>query len=84
MALFQDCDLDQARRFCGYLVHHRHRIVNHAYFQAEGLPIGSGAVESSIKQIDARMKRTEAQWKAENVPQALSVRCAYLNGQLDI
>jgi hypothetical protein len=82
-ALFHDCDLDQARKFCNYLDHHRTRIVNYAYFKAEGLPIGSGAVESSIKQIDARMKLTGAQWKSENVPQALSIRCAYLNGQLD-
>lgn len=82
-ALFRDCKLDQARKFCNYLNHHRQRIVNYAYFQAEGIPIGSGAVESSIKQVDARMKLTGAQWKAENVPKALSVRCAYLNGQLE-
>lgn len=82
-ALFQDCQLDQARKFCNYLEHHRQRIVNYAYFQAEGIPIGSGAVESSIKQIDRRMKLTGAQWKSENVPNALSVRCAYLNGKLD-
>lgn len=83
-ALFHDCKLDQARKFCNYLEHHRQRIVNYSYFQAEGIPIGSGAVESSIKQIDARMKLTGAQWKLNNVPQALSVRCAYLNGQLAV
>jgi hypothetical protein len=83
-ALFTDCTLDQARKFCNYLDHHRARIVNYAYFQAEGLPIGSGAVESSIKQIDARMKLTGAQWNAQNIAQALSIRCAYLNGQLNV
>jgi hypothetical protein len=81
-ALFQDCQLDPARKFCHYLERHRHRIVNYAYFQAEGSPIGSGAVESSIKQIDHRMKLTGAQWKSQNVPRALSVRCAYLKAQL--
>jgi hypothetical protein len=81
-ALFQDCRLDQARKFCHYLERHRHRVVNYAYFQAEGIPIGSGAVESSIKQIDRRMKLTGAQWKSQNVPRALSLRCAYLNAQL--
>jgi hypothetical protein len=81
-ALFQDCQLDPARKFCHYLERHRHRIVNDAYFQAEGSPIGSGAVESSIKQIDHRMKLTGAPWKSQNVPRALSVRCAYLNAQL--
>lgn len=83
-ALFQDGDPDQARKFCNYLKRHQQRIVNYAYFQAEGLPIGSGAVESSIKQIDARMKLTGAQWNPENVPKAVSIRCAYLNGQLDV
>jgi len=82
-ALFQDCQLEQARKFCQYLDQHRQRIINYAYFQAEGIPIGSGAVESAIKQLDARMQLTGAQWKAESVPQALSVRCAYLNGQLN-
>jgi hypothetical protein len=28
------------------------------------------------------MKLTGAQWNSENVPHALAVRCAYLNGQL--
>lgn len=55
--------------------------VNYDYFQAEGLcAIGSGAVESSIKQINRRVKISGAQWKEENVPQVLAHRCAYLNG----
>lgn len=84
-ALFTGCKLDQARKFCNYLEHHRQRIVNYAYLQAEGIcSIGSGAVESSIKQIDRRMKISGAQWKPENVSQALQVRCAYLNGQLAV
>ncbi len=32
-----------------------------------------------IKQISSRMKIVGAQWKAENVPQYLRLRCAYLN-----
>jgi hypothetical protein len=83
-AVFAECELDQARKFCKYIEHHRERIVNYAYFKAEGIPIGSGAVESSIKQIDFRMKRSGAQWKRENIPQALSVRSAYLNGQFTV
>lgn len=42
--------------------------------------IGSGAIESTIKQIDRRTKISGAQWKVENVPQVLAHRCAYLNG----
>ncbi len=66
---------------CTYLEKHRHRIVNYYYFQAEQIcSIGSGSIESTIKQIDRRIKISGAQWKAENVPQVLAHRCAYLNG----
>ena len=46
--------------------------------------IGSGAVESAVKQIAHRVKLTGAQWKKENVPHILQLRCTYLNGQLAI
>ena len=46
--------------------------------------IGSGAVESAVKQIAHRVKITGAQWKAETVNNILQLRCAYLNGQLAI
>ena len=84
ISLFDECKLEQARRFRQYVQHHRDRSINYSYFQAEGIPIGSGAVDSSIKQIDYWMKLPGAQWKRQNVPQALSVRCAYLNGLLDL
>ncbi len=62
--LFETCQHRQARCFCQYLRKHRHRIVqylrkhrhrivNYDYLQAEGIcSIGSGAVESTVKQID--------------------------------
>lgn len=85
LKLFEDCQGEQAQRFCKYLERHRSRIVNYAYYQAEGLcSIGSGAVESSIKQIDARLKLPGAQWQQENVNAMLNLRCAYLNGKLDL
>ncbi len=81
IALFKDCAKKQAKKFCKYLRKQRHRIVNYDYFQAEGLcSIGSGAVESAIKQIDRRIQISGAQWNVENVPQVLAHRCAYLNG----
>lgn len=83
--LFDNCRHKQAHNFCAYLDKHRHRIVNYAYFQAEQLgPIGSGAVESGVKQLDRRLKLSGAQWKPENVNQMLVLRCAYLNGALAI
>jgi hypothetical protein len=57
---------------------------NYRYYQMEGLPIGSGPVESWIKQIDERVQITGARWKPERVPQILALRCAYLSGRLDL
>lgn len=55
LELFRNCSLKQAHNFCQYLDKHRHRVVNYEYFQAEQIcSIGSGAVESSVKQIDRR------------------------------
>lgn len=81
IALFANCNLKQAENFCTYLEKHRHRIINYQYYQSEEIcSIGSGAVESSIKQIDRRTQISGAQWKFENVPQVIAHRCAYLNG----
>lgn len=84
-ALFANCRGKNMLNFCAYLDRHRQRIVNYDYYQTEQLcSIGSGAVESAIKQLGKRIKISGAQWKAENVNQILSVRCAYLNGLLAI
>ncbi len=83
LALFSTLKKKQAQNFCNYLRHHRHRLVNYDYFQAEGIcAIASGAVESTVKQIDRRLKISGAQWKIENVPQVLKHRCAYLNNAI--
>lgn len=74
---------DSARRFSTYLTGHAGRIPNYRYYQMEGLPIGSGPVESWVKQIDARLQVTGAQWNEETLPQMLKLRSAYLNGQFD-
>lgn len=81
LALFEPLSKKSARDFCNYLRNHRARIVNYAYCQAEGVPIGSGAVESTVKQIGRRIKISGAQWERKNVPQVLKHRSAYLNGQ---
>ncbi len=83
--LFASCCSQQAKNFCAYLEKHQNRIVDYNNFQSEQLiSIGSGAVESAVKQIDRRMKISGAQWKIENVNQALQLRCAYLNGHLAV
>ena len=81
IALFEGWENKEVNNFIVYLNKHRHRIVNYDYFQTEGISIGSGSIESTIKQIGRRIKISGAQWKRENVPKVLSLRCAYLNGQ---
>lgn len=78
--ILQACRLGQVANFIAYLQKHWLRIPNYKYLQAEGISIGSGAVESAIKQISRRVKLSGAQWNAANVPQLLKHRCAYLNG----
>jgi hypothetical protein len=78
---FKDWKHERVETFIAYLNNHRGRIVNYDYFQAEGISIGSGAIESTVKQIGGRIKLSGAQWNSENVPQVLLHRCAYLNGQ---
>ena len=63
---------------------HRSRIPNYRYSQLEGLPVGSGPVESIIKQIDTRLQVTGAKWKSENIPKILALRRSYLNQQLTL
>jgi hypothetical protein len=71
---------DKVDNFIAYLKQHRHRIVNYDYYQSEGISIGSGTIESTIKQIGRRIKISGSQWKTKNVSQVLLHRCAYLNG----
>jgi hypothetical protein len=78
---FKDWHHERVSTFIAYLNKHRSRIVNYAYYQAEGISIGSGAIESTVKQIGRRIKLSGAQWEKENVPQVLKQRSAYLNGQ---
>ncbi len=85
IAYFLNSHRKQARNFCAYLAKHRHRLVNYSDFQEQQLSsIGSGAVESAVKQIDRRLKISGAQWKLVNVSRILQLRCAYLNGLLAV
>lgn len=48
---FKDWQHERIDTFIAYLNKHRHRIVNYSYFQAEGISIASGTIESTVKQI---------------------------------
>lgn len=84
--LFAQLRRKEAQNFGNYLDRHDRRLVNYNYCQnalLNPIPIGSGAVESAVKQLDRRLKLSGAQWKPENVNQVLALRCSYLNGFLD-
>ena len=66
-------------KFQSYLAKHRDRIPSYETYQKFNIPIGSGDVESKIKQVGARVKLSGARWNRENVPRILHLRCAYLN-----
>jgi hypothetical protein len=78
---FKDWQNQQVDNFIVYLNKHRHHIVNYDYFRSNGISIGSGTIESTVKQIAGCIKLSGAQWKADHVPQVLLHRCAYLNRQ---
>ncbi len=78
---FDDWNHERVTTFIAYLNKHRLRIVNYGYYQAEGISIGSGAIESTIKQFGQRIKLAGAQWQKDTVPQVLKQRSAYLNGR---
>jgi hypothetical protein len=80
IVLFSGCKFKRAINFLTYLRNHRHRIPEYGYLQKQGITIGSGSVESTIKQIGRRVKISGAQWNKDNVAQVLRHRCAYLNG----
>jgi hypothetical protein len=73
--------LPPQNRLRRFLEKQQTRLVDYEDFQRAGIPIGSGVVESAIKQIGACIKITGARWKKENVNSALANRLAYLNSK---
>jgi hypothetical protein len=76
LEVFKNARLKPAQNFCDYLKQHASRIVNYAYFQCMTLspsPIGSGSVESAVKQIDQRLQLTGALWNPVNVNRMLAI-----------
>lgn len=84
IALFDDMKKKQARNFQNYLRKHRLRIPDYQLYQELGICLGSGSVESWIKQIGSRVKIVGAQWNRDNVSQMLRLRCAYLNQDVSL
>lgn len=56
--------------------------IDYAQFAAQGLPIGSGAVESANKVVvEARLKGAGMHWSPAHVDGMLSLRCAICSNQ---
>jgi hypothetical protein len=82
ISLLERLEPTGGKKMVKYLQKHRYRVINYEYCQREKIcSIGSGAVESGVKQISQRIKLTGAQWKKEDVNKILQLRCAYLNGK---
>ena len=56
----------RAKNFPAYLTKHYQRIPDYQYCQQLGIVIGSGDVESKIKQVGARVKLSGARWHLHN------------------
>jgi hypothetical protein len=60
-----------------YFEHHRRRM-QYLEFREEGFPIGSGTIESGVKQFKQRLTGTGMRWNAHNARRMLVIRAAVL------
>lgn len=65
-----------------YFQHHHHRM-NYQQFRADGYFIGSGTVESLIKQFKARLAGAGMRWHRHNAETMLVIRAAVLGQHFD-
>jgi len=61
-----------------YFERHQRRMQYHQ-FREDGLPIGSGTVESAVKQFKQRLCGTGMRWEEDNANRILVIRTAVLN-----
>lgn len=66
----------------GYFEHHQRRM-QYLEFREEGFPIGSGTVESGVKQFKQRLSGSGMHWHAENANRMLVIRAAVLGVDFD-
>jgi hypothetical protein len=76
--------LDQASlsQFSHYFHTHQRRM-QYQQFRENGLPIGSGSVESTVKQFKARLTGPGMRWNPEPAQRMLLIRAAVLDGSFD-
>jgi hypothetical protein len=65
-----------------YFERHKRRM-QYLEFREEGLPIGSGTVESGVKQFKQRLSGTGMRWHLDNVNRMIILRSAILGHDFD-
>ena len=77
--------LDKATlaQFSHYFHHHQRRM-QYQEFREEGLPIGSGTVESGVKQFKTRLTAAGMRWNPESAQRMLLIRAAVLDHSFDV
>jgi len=72
---------DLAQRAVTYYSNNRHRM-DYPRYRANGYQIGSGTIESAVKQIASqRMKVSGARWHVNNARSVAKARAAFLSKQ---
>lgn len=65
-----------------YFERHQRRM-QYLEFREEGFPIGSGTVESGVKQFKQRLTGTGTRWNPRNADRMLTIRAAALSNSFD-
>jgi hypothetical protein len=68
--------------FAHYFETHQVRM-RYLDFQEAGLPIGSGSVESEVKQFKQRLAAPGMRWSRPGVERMIPLRAAVLDGSFD-
>lgn len=72
---------EPVRQAIGYLWNHRRRM-DYAAYRRQGLPLGSGVIESAAKVVvQQRMKQAGMRWKRENAQALLALRARLLSNR---
>ncbi|MGB7337433.1 MAG: hypothetical protein WBC91_00965 [Phototrophicaceae bacterium] len=72
----------EVSQFATYFERHKRRI-QYLEFREDGLPIGSGTVESGVKQFKQRLAGTGMRWHRDNAKRMIILRSAILGHDFD-
>lgn len=76
-------DLMSIKTEINYFIRNKKRM-QYEYFKANDLPIGSGIIEATCKQlVQLRLKRNGMKWKKKGAHCVLKLRCMYLSKRWD-